>query len=391
MYIQINPGKIIRARYNSKVKKYFSTIVLTIIVIASGLFTFKDQLSRLFFKPTDSGLTNQELTAEQTESISVVGQNLETPWALAFLPGGDILVTERPGTLKRIGQNGQTYKIEGVKQTSEGGLLGLALHPNFEQNNWLYLYLTSSSGDQLVNRVERYTYADDSLGDRTVIIDQIPGAANHDGGRIAFGPDGYLYAATGDAGVAENAQDTDSLAGKILRMTDEGKVPTDNPFSNYVYSYGHRNPQGLAWDDQGRLWSTEHGPSGLETGNDELNLIEKGANYGWPTIRGEQFLAGMKTPVLESGKEETWAPASLTFIDGSLFFAGLRGQTLYQAKIGSNNEVNLSAHLRNEHGRLRTVQAHNGALYMTTSNTDGRGDPAATDDKILKLPLALFR
>lgn len=371
--------------------KRFGLILIILLLVFSVLgFIFRDQLKRYFFNPTDTNLPQSELSDKQLSEVEVIAKNLDTPWELAFLPDGDILVTERSGKLKRIGQNGQTYAIAGVKQTSEGGLLGLALHPEFDRNGWLYLYLTTMAGSGLVNRVERYTLTDDVLTNRTEILTGIPGASTHDGGRIAFGPDGMLYIATGDADDSENAQDTDSLAGKILRITDKGGVPGDNPYGNYVYSYGHRNPQGLAWDSNGNLWATEHGPSGIETGNDELNRIEKGANYGWPRIRGTQFLAGMMAPVVESGTDETWAPAGLTFAEGSFFFAGLRGQALYQAKLSNNDEVDLTVHLRNEYGRLRAVQFYSGALYITTSNRDGRGDPSKGDDKLLKLPLGIF-
>jgi glucose/arabinose dehydrogenase len=306
------------------------------------------------------------------------------------LPSGDLLVTERPGTLRRV-ENGQVHKIEGVRHAGEGGLLGLALHPKFEQNRWLYLYLTTDSGDGLTNRVEKYTYQDDRLSTRKIILGGIPGAQYHDGGRIAFGPDGHLYITTGDAGEDNAAQDTNSLAGKTLRVTDDGKAPADNPFGNEVYSYGHRNPQGLAWDDDGRLWQTEHGRSGLQSGYDELNLIEKGGNYGWPIIEGDETRAGMRPPIAHSGADETWAPASLAYREGSLFFGGLRGESLYEAKLTGDNHVELKAHFRGDWGRLRTVAfGPDGQMYLTTSNTDGRGNEMTGDDKIIRIDPSIF-
>jgi len=176
----------------------------------------------------------------------------------------------------------QVIEVEGVEATGEGGLLGLAVHPQFVENQYLYLYLTSKEEGGVVNRVERYRLVENQLEEREVMVVGILGAAYHDGGRMEFGPDGKLYITTGDAGQPNLAQDKESLNGKILRINDDGSVPEDNPFGNQVYSYGHRNPQGLAWDSQERLWATEHGPSGLQTGNDELNLIVKGRNYGWP-------------------------------------------------------------------------------------------------------------
>jgi glucose/arabinose dehydrogenase len=185
-----------------------------------------------------------------------------------------------------------------VHHAGEGGLLGMALHPRFDEHHWIYLYLTTVSDGGAENRVERYTFENDRLSDKKIIIDKIPGANYHDGGRIAFSPDGYLYITTGDAGKSNLAQATDSLAGKILRVHDDGSIPLDNPFHNAVWSYGHRNSQGLAWDDRGRLWATEHGRSGILSGFDELNLIEKGKNYGWPVIQGDESREGMERPIV---------------------------------------------------------------------------------------------
>ncbi len=184
----------------------------------------------------------------------------------------------------------------------------MAKHPEFEKNNYIYLYYTYKSDDQsLANKVVRYRMQDESLIEQKLIIDGIPGAENHNGGRIKFGPDKLLYIATGDAGNANLAQDKNSLAGKILRLTDEGEIPRDNPFLNAIYSYGHRNPQGIAWDEQGRLWETEHGASAT----DELNLIESGKNYGWPIIRGNENRYGMIAPIIQSGKKLGLHPESL--------------------------------------------------------------------------------
>lgn len=371
-------------------KKVIVILLIIFAVLLALGWVFRDDLERRFLRPTESSVDDASTSQSQLGKIEVSVDNLDTPWGIAFLPSGDYLVTERPGTLKRIGQNGQTYEIEGVQETSEGGLLGVAVHPEFANNNLIYLYLTTENGNELINRVEQFKLEGDAITKTKTLLDNIPGAQFHDGGRMAFGPDGLLYITTGDAGNESSAQDIGSLAGKILRMEADGSVPEDNPFDNYVYSYGHRNPQGIAWDDTGKLWSSEHGPSGLESGNDELNLIEKGGNYGWPVIRGQETAEGMITPVVESGTEETWAPAGLAYADGSLFFTGLRGQTLYQAKI-NGSDVTLEAHFREEYGRLRAVQPNNGFLYVTTSNRDGRGQPAQNDDKIIKIPLEIFR
>ncbi|MCA1806797.1 MAG: PQQ-dependent sugar dehydrogenase, partial [Actinobacteria bacterium] len=257
--------------------------------------------------------------------------------------------------------------------------------------SWLYLYLTTRSDQGLVNRVERYDYNNDSLSNRTTIITDIPGASYHDGGRIAFGPDGYLYITTGDAGTEALAQDTSSLAGKTLRVADDGSLPADNPFGSAVYSYGHRNAQGITWDDAGTMWQTEHGRSGRLSGMDELNHIDSGKNYGWPLIEGDEADATMQSPVAHSGADETWAPAGITFLDGYLFFAGLRGESLYQARINDDGTVTITVHLRQDFGRLRAVTAGpDGFIYVSTSNTDGRGTERPDDDKIIRINPALF-
>lgn len=363
-------------------------LLFVLVALAGAAYLARGEMSRWFFGPTGSSLEQGiiEITAPR-----IVAQGLQIPWETALLPNGDLLVTERSGTLQRIGANNQTYRIEGVEHVGEGGLMGLVLHPDHARNNYLYLYLTSRSGDRLINRVERYTYADDRLSGRTVILDHIPGERIHNGGRIDFGPDGKLYITTGDAGVPDLAQDINSLAGKILRLNDDGSIPADNPFGNAVYSWGHRNPQGIAWDDEGRLWSTEHGRSGRESGFDELNLIVKGGNYGWPRIEGNETAPDMIAPVAHSGPDETWAPAGITYHQGSLFFAGLRGVALYEAKLLPNNQVELKAHLRAQYGRLRGARIENGLLYVTTSNRDGRGQPTSGDDKVIALDPQIFQ
>lgn len=317
--------------------------------------------------------------------LSIVAKNLEVPWALAFLPNGRLLATERKGTLRIIDKDGDLIQEPvatiSVKQIAESGLHGIVLHPDFENNSFIYLYYTySGSGENTLNRVSRFVFQNDSLSNETVIVDAIPGAQFHDGGRIKFGPDRKLYITTGDALEPSLAQDTNSLAGKILRVNDDGSPAFGNPFGNRVYSYGHRNPQGITWDDKGRPWETEHG----QAATDELNRIELGKNYGWPTIRGDQKQQGLESPVIHSGNI-TWAPAGAAYLDGSIFFGGLRGQALFEAKI-EDGKVTLKEHLKGELGRIREVIAGpDNMLYISTSNRDGRGIPADNDDKILRI------
>lgn len=364
-------------------KSVLAGLVIALLII---LYFSRASFREYFFQPRpsaiDSNITN--LT-----DFGVLAENLVVPWEIAFLPNDDILVTERPGNIRRVGKNGGVTEVQGVKHIGEGGLLGMALHPDFESNNYIYLYLTTTNGSATINRVERYKLNDDVLSDQKIILDKIPGAAVHDGGRIEFGPDRLLYITTGDAGREELAQDTNSLAGKILRIKDDGSIPDDNPFGNPIYSYGHRNPQGLAWDDQGRLWSTEHGRSGIQSGYDELNIIEKGVNYGWPEIQGNEQRSGMKTPILHSGSNQTWAPGDLDFFKGHLFFAGLRGESLYQVDI-QTSEFKLLRHFTEQFGRLRAVRIQGDYIYITTSNRDGRGDVKTNDDKLIRIKLERF-
>ncbi|MBI4284508.1 MAG: PQQ-dependent sugar dehydrogenase [Chloroflexi bacterium] len=314
-----------------------------------------------------------------------LAQRLEIPWSLAFLPDGSIIFTERPGRVRLIDAQGRllpdpVLTISEVAARGEGGLLGITLHPDFARNGFIYVYYTYQSGGRLANKVVRFTLAGRTLSGGKAIIEDIPGATIHDGGRIKFGPDDLLYIGAGDAGVADLAQDKSSLAGKILRLKDDGSIPPDNPFpGSPVYSYGHRNPQGLAWDTQGRLWETEHGSSA----HDEVNLIQPGKNYGWPVIRGEARVAGMEPPLIESGND-TWAPSGLTFLDGSLFFTGLRGQSLFRLNV-ANPQV-FDRYLNGSFGRLRdVVVGPDKMLYVLTNNRDGRGSPRTGDDQIIRI------
>ncbi len=369
-------------------QKLIYIIAGVVVILLAGWFLFQDQIKTTViqeaFKPTGNTPSTQpsEIQGSILGSVETVFQNLQTPWEIVFLPDGDMLVTERAGNLKRLGNSSATIQIENVRARGESGLLGLALHPDFQNNSYLYLYLTVTDGS---NQVERYRFSNNMLTEKTIIISGIPGASNHDGGRIAFGPDGKLYITTGDAQDTTLAQDTSSLAGKILRVNDDGSTPNDNPFNNPVWSLGHRNPQGLAWDSTGRLWSTEHGRSGVRSGLDEVNLIEKGKNYGWPTIEGDATQSGMEKPAAHSGASTTWAPAGITTIGDNLYFTGLRGQSLYQVRIMEDGTLGqVTAQFAQSYGRLRAITFHNGYLYFASSNTDGRGTPKQGDDKIYR-------
>lgn len=326
---------------------------------------------------------------------SVVG-GLEVPWDLAFVDARTILVTERDGRVRAV-RNGrlqsQAVARIDVSSAGEGGLLGIALDPQFPSLRFAYVYYTSGSG----NRVSRFRLGSDlTFSNEDVLIDGIPSASIHDGGRIAFGPDGMLYVATGEAGEPRRAADRGSLGGKILRIRPNGSVPEDNPFrGSPVWSYGHRNPQGLAWDAQGRLYESEHGPTSELNlcCNDEINLIRKGGYYGWPYRAGRR--AGFSgtppddpiNPLATSGND-TWAPSGLV-VEGTraLLVTALRGSRLMRFRFGSRGtSLDGPATALDGFGRLRGARfGPDGCLYLTTSNRDGRGSPRSNDDRILRI------
>jgi glucose/arabinose dehydrogenase len=367
------------ARANRNILLVIAFILLLLIGIAVTQLENGNQ-----DQPREPVPEENENSSTQASEETVITEDLDVPWGIEFLPEGDMLVTERPGTLLRMerGQNGFTerYQVEGVEHRGEGGLLGVEKHPNYTENNYVYLYMTTEVEGGLRNRVVRYELNGTELSNPTTIIDGLPGAIYHDGGRIEFGPDSKLYVAAGDATNEDWAQDTDRLAGKILRLNSDGSIPEDNPFDNEVYTYGLRNSQGLVWiDDQ--LWAIDHG----DTRHDELNRIERGENYGWPEIEADQNREGMRQPEIYAD-DTTWAPAGAAYTDGSIYFSGLRGQTLYEAEIEDGEVTNLNEHLDGEYGRLRAVElGPEGDLYVSTSNADGRGTPASNDDRIIRV------
>lgn len=312
-----------------------------------------------------------------------VASGLEVPWAMAFLPGGDALVTERDSArLVRVTPSGEKTvvgEVPGVEPGGEGGLMGVAVSPGFSGDKRVYLYFTAASD----NRVVRASYDGESLGSLEPLVTGIPKAGNHNGGRIEFGPDGMLYIATGDAGDSRLSQDKDSLGGKILRVTPDGKAAPGNPFGNLVWTYGHRNVQGLAWDEEGRMYATEFGQNRF----DEINRIEKGRNYGWPEVEGTGGREGFTDPLLTWTTDEA-SPSGLAYAGGSLWAAALRGERLWQVPLDDGEAARPTARFGSGYGRLRAVaQAPDGSVWFSTSNEDGRGSPAPDDDRILRVPL----
>ena len=324
-------------------------------------------------------------TSNRAPRVEVIAENLTVPWELLFLPGGEMLVTERPGRLVFV-KTGNIIDVPNIRDIGEGGLLGAATHPQFSENNFLYLYQTTQSGLGVQNQIVRYRLQNNELVFDRVLVDNLPGARYHDGGRLAFGPDGYLYATVGDAQSAHEAQDRDTLEGTIIRIDEAGNPAPGNPFDTLVYSYGHRNPQGLAWDAHGNLWSSEHGRSVGGSGFDEINKIVPGGNFGWPDSQGDTVRPNTIAPTKHSTANVTWAPGDLAYLDGTLYMPGLRGQTLYEAVLRDGKIVAWHEHLVDTYGRLRTVVVGpDGLLYVLTSNRDGRGDPETTDDRIIRI------
>ncbi|MFM9905919.1 MAG: PQQ-dependent sugar dehydrogenase [Pyrinomonadaceae bacterium] len=337
--------------------------------------------------------------------VEVVATGLEVPWGFAWLPNKDLLVTERPGRV-RIVEKGKlraepVFTVPDVEPTGESGLMDISLHPDFAKNGFIYLVYSYNTDGKKV-KVVRYKYAGGKFTEAKVIIDGIPGAPNHSGSRCRFGPDGRLYVTTGDSTDWLLAQKLDSLAGKTLRLNDDGTVPQDNPFiktpgaRTEIWTYGNRNPQGIAFQPGSNLmFETEHGPSFFEgkgSGGDEVNILEKGKNYGWPEIHHTETRAGMESPLLEYSP--ACAPGSAMFYNasvfpafkGNFFFGCLRGAKIIRVVLDGRKVVSQENLLTNSYGRIREMaEGPDGYIYFATSNRDGRGTSAKDDDRIMRI------
>lgn len=321
-------------------------------------------------------------TESSAGGLETVAENLDAPWSIDQHEGTFYISERAGGMVKSDAEGTEQQEMElsdEVSDASEAGLLGFVLSPDFEDSNEAYAYYTYENDDGQFNRVVRLVLSDNVWSEDEILLDGIPSGQVHHGGRLAIGPDDHLYITAGDAAEVELSQQVDSLGGNILRMTLDGGIPSDNPIDeSYVYSYGHRNPQGLAWDADETLYSSEHG----DNANDEINLIEAGNNYGWPVIEGTEEEEGMEPPLFTSG-DETWAPSGMAYYEESLYVAALRGNALMAFDLETEEYSEIITDL----GRIRDVMVDGEYLYFISNNTDGRGDPDETDDKLYRLPL----
>lgn len=330
---------------------------------------------------------NEEKTTynqQEINGLEVIAEDLDIPWSIEKW-NDTFYLTERTGSIVKI-ENGemerQSVELEKeIATAQEAGLLGFVLAPDFQESNLAYAYYTYVDSTGQFNRIITLHLEDGVWHEESLLLDKIPSGSYHHGGRLKIGPDRKLYATAGDASVADIAQDINSLGGKILRMNLDGSIPDDNPFPNsYVYSYGHRNPQGMTWLPDGTLYASEHGNSA----NDEINRIEAGQNYGWPIIEGEEEQESMMSPIFTSGKDSTWAPSGMEYANGKLYVASLRGNAILEFDL----ETGESREVITEVGRIRDVRIEDTILYFISNNSDGRGNPEDNDDKLYRISLS---
>jgi glucose/arabinose dehydrogenase len=386
-------------------KQLIGLTVFFVIVTVSTSCAVTAPAESVENKPSQLALSNSPKL-----KVEIVAANLEVVWSIVFAPDGRVFFTERPGRV-RVFENGKLRAaplatIADVELSGESGLMGMTLHPKFAENHFLYLAYAYQDGSNKQVKVVRYRETGNSLTDAKVIIEKIPAARFHAGTRLRFGPEGKLYITTGDALNQSQAQDLKSIGGKTLRLNDDGSIPADNPFVNQknarseIWTYGHRNAQGMDFQPETNLmFQTEHGPSGIDgvslfkrTGGDEVNIVEKGKNYGWAKISHNMKREGMETPLVEYSPAV--APASGMFYRGKLFpefygnffFGTLRGEAIIRLVLDKRKVVSQEHLFEKTYGRIREVaEAPDGTIYFSTSNHDGRGDPSSEDDRILRI------
>lgn len=343
--------------------------------------------------------------------VETVVENVEIVWSIVFAPDGRVFFAERPGRVRVI-ESGKLrektfFTVPDISLSDEGGLMGMVLHPKFTENRFVYLAYTYRDGqDQQNVRVVRYRETGETLVEPKTIIEAIPASKYHAGTRLRFGPDSKLYITTGDATKQKRAQNLNSINGKTLRLNDDGSIPSDNPFVNQkdargeIWSYGHRNAQGMDFQPEtGLMFQTEHGPSWIDgvslfkrSGGDEVNIVERGKNYGWDKISHSMTKKDMETPIIEFSPAV--APGSGMFYRGNLFpefknnffFGALKGESIIRLVMDGRKIVSRDNLLEKQYGRIREIaEAPNGSIWFSTSNRDGRGDAAKTDDRILRI------
>lgn len=356
--------------------KRILVVLFLAAVIATGCSNGDNNNAR---EKEDKPVSNPHIAPE------VIGEELQIPWSIDE-SNGIFYLSERPGHIVKI-ENGKIHRQQVILEktlsdAAEAGLLGFALAPDFPSTKEAFAYYTYEDSSGQFNRIVVLKQENNAWKETKVLLDKIPSGHVHHGGRLKIGPDGKLYATTGDASSdPEIAQDLNSLGGKIVRMNIDGSIPSDNPFPNsYVYSYGHRNPQGLAWAEDGTLYESEHGPSA----NDEINIIKHGFNYGWPVIKGIEKREGMEVPIFTSGDGTTWAPSGMTYHNGKLYVATLRGNAVREFNVETGETSTVITGL----GRIRDVFIKDDFLYFISNNTDGRGTPLEGDDKLYRVPLS---
>ena len=326
---------------------------------------------------------NAEISTQNNAGPVELAGNLEVPWSIQ--KHEDVFyISERPGNIVRIKGNDlerQTVHFsEDLSRGSEAGLLGFILDPDFEENNEAFAYYTYITAKRTFNKIVKLRLENNVWEEVEILLQQLPGGNYHDGGRLAIGPDNKLYVTVGDAHNPNEVQELDSLNGKILRLNLDGSIPEDNPYENsYIFSYGHRNPQGLVWTTDGTMYASEHG----NNANDEINIIEAGKNYGWPLIEGTEELEGMEGPLFTSGSDETWAPSGMDEWNNHLYVAALRGSAILEFDL-ENQTVHSFIE---DYGRIRDVLIVGDDLFFITNNLDGRGYGSSDDDKLYRIEL----
>jgi len=379
-------------------KKFFSVFLLFLMLIV-GCTTDNQPTEEVPETSTEEPIGEQEADVKEPEEneepdtasedslpdeLTVLAENLNAPWSIEKIEN-TFYITERPGVIVKVEDEEETrQEVElsnDLATAEEAGFMGFVLAPDFEKTKQAYAYYTYTNEKGQFNKVITLILEEGQWTEESILLDQIPSGPYHHGGRIKIGPDDMLYVTVGDALNENLAQEVDSLAGKILRMNLDGSIPEDNPFENsYVYSYGHRNAQGLVWLPDDTMYASEHG----NNANDEINLIKAGENYGWPLIEGTQEQEELISPEFTSGSDQTWAPSGMTQSENKLYVAGLRGNAVFVFDLATK-EVQETL---TDFGRIRDVYIEEDHLYFITNNTDGRGNPEEADDKLYRIGLA---